>query len=62
MMFVVMSQIHRYVVKQVHLMGQLVKHIMLISNLVWIMILVVGGELGILVEMSIVIPQVQLGQ
>ena len=61
-MFVVMSQIHRYVVKQVHLMGQLVKHIMLISNLVWIMILVVGGGLGILVEMSIVIPQVQLGQ
>ena len=62
MMFVVMSQIHRYVVKQVHLMGQLVKHIMLISNLVWIIILVVGGGLGILVEMSIAIPQVQLGQ
>ena len=62
MMFVVMSQIHRYVVKQVHLMGQLVKHIMLISNLVWIMILVVGGQVGILVEMGIVIPQVQLGK
>jgi len=62
MMLVAMSQIHRYVVKQLYLMGQLAKHIMLISNLVQIIILVVGVQVGILAEMGIVIPQIQLEQ
>ena len=43
-------------------MGQLAKHIMLISNLVQIIILVVGVQVGILAEMGIVIPQIQLEQ
>ena len=62
MMFVVMSQIQKYVAKQLYLMDQLGKHIILTSNLVLIMILVVGGEVEILVEMDIVIQQVQLEQ
>ena len=62
MMFVKMSQIHKYVEKQLYLMDQLDKHIILISNLVLIMIIVVGEGVGILVEMGIVIQQIQLGK
>ena len=61
-MYVGKNQTHKYVEKQHYLMVQLVKHIILILNLVLIIILILGGEVEILVEMDIVIQQVQLEQ
>jgi ABC-type proline/glycine betaine transport system permease subunit len=62
MMFVGRSQIHKYVAKQPYLMDPLAKHIMLISNLASIIILAVGVQVGILVEMNIAIQPIRLVQ